>query len=66
FQINPRDKAPGIMEVIDLSDDDIIVEEVPKKKQRRLRCLNSDCRAEANLMPAEDYVRRYYGVLSYP
>lgn len=58
------------MEVIDLSDDDIIVEEIPKKKSRGIkrpfRCLNSDCRTEKGLTHAEEFVRRYYGVLSYP
>ncbi|KAK7076102.1 hypothetical protein SK128_017129 [Halocaridina rubra] len=57
------------MEVIDLSDDDIVVEEVLEIKsrpKRPFRCLNSDCRTEKDLTHAADFVRRYYGVLSYP
>ncbi|XP_045620247.1 histone-lysine N-methyltransferase eggless isoform X1 [Procambarus clarkii] len=58
-------------EIIDLSDDDIVIEEVHRKKgpggvKRPFRCLNSDCRAEKDLIRAEDFVRRYFGVLSYP
>ncbi|XP_068205106.1 histone-lysine N-methyltransferase eggless-like isoform X2 [Palaemon carinicauda] len=57
------------MEVIDLSDDDIIIEDAPKKKSTRkrpFRCLNSDCQVETSLIHAEDFVRRHFGVLSYP
>ncbi|XP_069953644.1 histone-lysine N-methyltransferase eggless isoform X3 [Cherax quadricarinatus] len=58
-------------EVIDLSDDDVVIEEIPRRKEpsgvkRPFRCLNSDCRTEKDLIRAEDYVRRYFGVLSYP
>lgn len=59
-------------EIIDLSDDDVVIEEVPKKKanafgvKRPFRCLNSDCRTEKDLIRAQEFVRRYFGVLSYP
>ncbi|XP_045118672.1 histone-lysine N-methyltransferase eggless-like isoform X3 [Portunus trituberculatus] len=64
-------------EIIDISDDDVLVDENPKKKgttttttpgsnKRAFRCLNSDCRTEENLIQAEEYVRRYFGVLPYP
>ncbi|XP_064090855.1 LOW QUALITY PROTEIN: histone-lysine N-methyltransferase SETDB1-like [Macrobrachium nipponense] len=47
----------------------IIIEDAPKKKpsqKRPFRCLNSDCQTETNLIHAQDFVRRHYGVLSYP
>ncbi|XP_042206255.1 histone-lysine N-methyltransferase eggless-like isoform X2 [Homarus americanus] len=58
-------------EIIDLSDDDVVIEEIPKRKtssgvKRPFRCLNSDCRTEKDLIRAEEYIRRYFGVLSYP
>ncbi|KAK4320792.1 hypothetical protein Pmani_008367 [Petrolisthes manimaculis] len=59
-------------EVIELSDDEIIIEDDLKKAtsnrstKKVLRCLNSDCRIDKELILAEEYVRRYYGVLSYP
>lgn len=59
-------------EVIDLSDDDILVDEVavskvvPPTLKRPFRCLNSDCRSEKDLFRADKYIRRFYGVLSYP
>lgn len=38
----------------------------PATNKRPFRCLNSDCRSEENLIKAEEYVRRYFGVLPYP
>lgn len=63
-------------EIIDISDDEVLIEESPKKgvtpaspaiaNKRPFRCLNSDCRSEEKLIKAEEYVRRYFGVLPYP
>ncbi|XP_064085196.1 LOW QUALITY PROTEIN: histone-lysine N-methyltransferase eggless-like [Macrobrachium nipponense] len=55
------------MEVIEISDDENVVEEVPKKKpsggvKRPFRCINSECRTEKDLLYAKLFVRRHFGV----
>lgn len=59
------------MEVIEISDDENVVEEVPKKKssggvKRPFRCINSECRTEKDLLYAQLFVRRHFGVPSCP
>ncbi|XP_068203468.1 histone-lysine N-methyltransferase eggless-like isoform X1 [Palaemon carinicauda] len=55
----------GAMEVIELSDDEIGFVDAPTEKpssmKRPFRCINSECRAEKDLLFAQLFVRRYYG-----
>lgn len=56
-----------ILLILQILVDEVAVSKVvPPTLKRPFRCLNSDCRSEKDLVRADKYIRRFFGVLSYP